>query len=131
MVALYIDCSLVSSSVFVEVQDPIRLKHFGKKEILAKIDLMEPEYDIPMAFDDAQNPSTPAAAGQNIGEWGYGIGVFGVAWGHACGCETPSLLADMCGFKSEEEMEDTKAYLHSHGGYQLEQVGADLCPFFC
>ena len=53
MVALYIDCSLVSSFVFVEVQVPIRLKHFGKKEILAKIDLMEPEYDVPMTFDNA------------------------------------------------------------------------------
>ena len=131
MVTLYIDYSLVSSSVFVEVQDPIRLKHFGKKEVLAKIDLMELEYDIPMAFDDTQIPSTPAAAGQNIGEWGYGIGVFGVVRVHACECETPSLLADMCGFKSEEEMEDTKAYLCSHGGYQLEQVGVDLCLFFC
>ena len=70
-----------------------------------------------------------SAAGQNIGEWGYGIGVFGAAHGHTHECETPSLLADMCGFKSEEEMEDTKAYLHSHGGYQLEQVGADLCLF--
>ena len=89
MVTLYINCSLVSSSVFVEVQDPIRLKHFGKKEILAKIDLMELEYDVLMAFDDAQIPSTPAAAGQNIGEWGYGIGVFSVACGHTCGCETP------------------------------------------
>ena len=109
MVTLYIDCSLVSSSVFVEVQDPIRLKHFGKKEILAKIDLMEPEYDIPMTFHNVWIPSTPAAAGQNIEEWGYGIGVFGVACGHAHECETPSLLADMCGFKLEEEMDDTKA----------------------
>ena len=73
--------SLVSPSVFVEVQDPIRLKHFSKKEILAKIDLMEPEYDVPMTFDDARIPSTPVAAGQNIGEWGYGIGVFGVVHG--------------------------------------------------
>ena len=113
------------------MQDPIRLKHFGKEEILAKIDLMEPEYDVPMTFDDARIPSTPAAAGQNIGEWGYGIGVFGAAHGYACECETPSLLADMCGFKSEEEMEDTKAYLWSHKGYQLEQVDADLCPFSC
>ena len=88
MVTLSIACSLVSS-VFVEVQDPIRLKHFGKKEILAKIDLMEPEYDIPMTFDDAQIPSTPVAAGQNIREWGYGIGVFGAAHGHAHECETP------------------------------------------
>ena len=115
MVTLYINCSLVST-VFVEVHNPIRLKHFGKKEILAKIDLMESEYDIPVTFDDAWIPSTPAAAGQNIGEWGYGIGVFGVACGHAHEHETPSLLADMCGFKSEEEMDDTKAYLQSHGG---------------
>ena len=35
---------------------------------------------------------------------------------------TPSLMAGMYGFASEEEMEDTKAYLCSHGGYQLEQV---------
>ena len=46
-----------------------------------------------------------------------------------CWGKTPSLLADMCRFKSEEEMDDTKAYLQSHGGYQLEQVGADFCPF--
>ena len=59
------------------------------------------------------------------------LGIFGAARGHTCEHETPSLLADMCRFKSEEEMEDTKAYLRSHGGYQLEQVGADLCPFFC
>ena len=131
MVALSIACSFVSSSVFVEVQDPIRLKYFGKKEILSKIDLMELEYDVPMTFDDAWIPSTPVAAGQNIGEWGYGIGVFGMAHGHAHECETPSLLADMCGFKSEEEMDDTKAYLQSHGSYQLKQVAADFCPFSC
>ena len=131
MVALSITCSLVSSSVFVEVQDPIRMKYFGKKEILAKIDLMELEYSVPMTFDNAWVPSTPAASGQNIGEWGYGIGVFGVACGHTHDRETPSLLADMCGFKLEEEMDDTKAYLWSHRGYQLEQVGADFCPFSC
>ena len=33
-------------------------------------------------------------------------------------------MADMYGFASEEEMEDTKAYLQSHGRYQLEQVCA-------
>ena len=35
---------------------------------------------------------------------------------------TPSLMADMYRFTYEEEMEDTKAYLHSHGNYQVEQV---------
>ena len=34
-----------------------------------------------------------------------------------------SLMADMFGFTSEEEMSDTKAYLCSYGNYQLEQVG--------
>ena len=38
----------------------------------------------------------------------------------------PSLMADMYGFVSEEEMLDTKAYLWSHGGYQLEQVNECL-----
>ena len=32
-------------------------------------------------------------------------------------------MADMFGFASKEEMEDTKAYLLSHGQYQLGQVG--------
>ena len=39
---------------------------------------------------------------------------------------TPSLMADMYGFMSEEEMQDTKAYLWSHGSYQLEQVNECL-----
>ena len=47
----------------------------------------------------------------------------GVARGHRRATSTPSLMADMYGFASEEEMEETKAYLKSHGNYQLEQVG--------
>ena len=34
---------------------------------------------------------------------------------------TASLMADMYSFGSEE-MDDIKAYLHAHGGYQLEKV---------
>ena len=34
----------------------------------------------------------------------------------------PMLMASMYGFNCEEEMADTKQYLLSHGGYQLEQV---------
>ena len=51
------------------------------------------------------------------------MAVYGAARGHAIAKETPSLMADMYGFTSEEEMSDTKAYLCSHGDYQLEQVG--------
>ena len=35
----------------VGCMDPIQLKHVGKREILKKIDLMEPEFDQPMTFD--------------------------------------------------------------------------------
>ena len=83
---------------------------------------MEEEYDIPMRFAESLIPDSPAAAGENIREWGYGVAIFGAARGHCRARETPSLMADMYGFTSEEEMSDTKAYLHSHGDYQLEQV---------
>ena len=31
---------------------------------------MEGEYDLPMRFDESLLPDSPAAAGENIGEWG-------------------------------------------------------------
>ena len=83
---------------------------------------MEGEYDLPMRFDESLIPDSPAAAGEIIREWGYGVAVFGAAKGHHRANETPSLMANMYGFASEEEMADTKAYLRSHGDYQLEQV---------
>ena len=59
-----------------------------------------------------------------MGHGKYGVSVYGVAWGHRREVETPSLMADMFGFMSKEEMSDIKEYLCSHGNYQLEQVGA-------
>ena len=116
------------------MQDPIRLKHFRLQEILQKIDLMEGEYDLPMRLNGSRIPSAPAAAGQNIGEWGYGVAVYGVAQGHHQIKQTPSLMADMYGFSCEEEMADAKQYLRDHGNYQLEQAsGKQLVAlyFFC
>ena len=75
-----------------------------------------------MMFDDSRVPDQPAAAGAEIGSWGYGLQVYGVARGHKRKKETPSLLADMCGFSSEEEMQDVRQYLWTHGSYQIEQV---------
>ena len=83
---------------------------------------MEGEYDLPMRFNESLIPDSPAAAGENIGEWGYGVAVYGVAQWHHRAKETPSLMADIYGFALEEEMLDTKAYLWLHGNYQLEQV---------
>ena len=81
-----------------------------------------------MTFDKSRIPAhvTPLVAGTEVGSWGYGLSVYGAAWGQRRESMTPSLMADMYGFVSEEEMHDTKAYLHSHGGYQLEQVNECL-----
>ena len=37
-------------------KDPIPLRHFGLKEVKARIDLMEDQFDRPMVFDPAQIP---------------------------------------------------------------------------
>ena len=60
--------------------------------------------------------------GEEVRSWGYGVAMFGAARGHRRAVVTPSLMADMYGFTSEEEMSDTKDYLWSHANYQLEQV---------
>ena len=111
----------------VAMKDPIPLRHFGKKEILAKIDLMEDQFDVPMTFNKSQISAhiSLMAAGEEVRAWNYGLLVYGAAWGHRREVATPSLMADMFGFVSEEEMDDTKSYLQSHGNYQLEQVRVD------
>ena len=84
---------------------------------------MEDQFDVSMIFNEHQVPSVPFVLGQDIGAWGEGVAVYGAARGHRREHKTPLLMAEMYGFVSEEEMEDTKAYLLSHGWYQLEQVG--------
>ena len=102
--------------------DPIWLKHFGHREILKKIDLMEPEFNQPMTFNDSRIPDQPVAAGVEISSWGYGVQVYRAATGHKRKRETPSLLADMCGFSCKEEIQEARQYLQNHGNYQIEQV---------
>ena len=95
------------------MKDPIPLRHFGKK-MLAKIDLMEDWYDVPMWFDPDHilAHTTPAAAEGEVRLWGYSVAMFGAARGYRREVATPSLMVDMYGFASKEEMSDTKAYLH-------------------
>ena len=66
----------------VGYMDLIQLKHLGKRDILKKIDLMEPEFDQPMMFDDSRVPAWPVASGTEIGSWGYRVQVYGAARGH-------------------------------------------------
>ena len=98
LVTLPVSLQLFSSLV-PGCQDSICLKHFGKREILKKINLMEPEFNQPM-IDESRVPDQPAAAAAEIGSLGYGVQVYGVARGHRRKKETPSLLADMCGFNN-------------------------------
>ena len=76
---------------------------------------MEDQFDVPMIFDEGRVPPVPFVTGQDIGAWGEGITVHGPARGHRREHQTPLLMADMFGFASEEEMQETKAYLWSCG----------------
>ena len=80
---------------------------------------MEDRFDIPMQFDlDCILANTlPAAAGEEVRSWGYGVAVFSAARGHRREYQMAPLMADMYGFVSEEEMSDTKDYLRAHGNY--------------
>ena len=75
-----------------------------------------------MAFDEALVPPNLLVVGQGISAWGEGVAVYGVARGYRWQHTMPIVMASMYGFDCEEEMADTKQYLLSHGGYQLEQV---------
>ena len=109
-------------------KDPIPLRHFGLKEVKAKVDLMEDRFDHPMLFDPAQIPD-PAVAGQNVGAWGQGVAVYGAAKGFKRPLTTPTLMSSMFGFTCEEEMDEMKRYLLTHRGYQLEQVSCRYAVF--
>ena len=106
----------------VELPD-CRLVHFGKREVLARIEGMEVEYDQPLAYVDP-GPAVPEAepTGDPTQPWGDGIVVWGALQLQRCQ-QTPSLMADSYGFRGEEEWGRVQRYLKSHGGWQLEQVG--------
>ena len=101
-----------------------RLMHFGRTEVLARIEAMEVEYDQPLAYVDP-GPAVPGAepTGDPTQPWGGdGIVVWGASQLQRCQ-QTPSLMADSYGFRGEEEWGRVQQYLKSHGGWQLEQVG--------
>ena len=68
--------------LFSEVKDPILLRHFGKREMLAKIDLMKDQYNVPITFDESWVLPMPFVAGQEVSVWGDGVSLYGAARGH-------------------------------------------------
>ena len=57
--------------MFIDPPD-LRLIHYGKKEVLVLISLLEPEWDQPMAFGDnlRDKDTTPAATRDPSQRWG-------------------------------------------------------------
>ena len=51
---------------------PLRIIHYGKKEVLALISLLEPKWDEPMVFGDNRGPkdTTPADTPDPSQQWG-------------------------------------------------------------
>ena len=109
---MFVSCIIASkcstSGMLSGPKDPIPLRHFGKKEVKAKVNLMEDLYDQPMEFDEAWVLPTSAVAGQGVSAWGQGVAVYSVAKGYRWQQTTPTLMASMFGFDCEEEMADTK-----------------------
>ena len=62
---------------------------------------MEDQFDIPMIFNEHWVPSVPFVPGQDIGDWGEGVAVYGATRGYGRECKTLSLVADMFGFVAD------------------------------
>ena len=78
---------------------------------------MEPEYEQLLSWEDPG----PAVPGEDATEPNDGITVSGPSQ-PLKGRQTPSLMADSYGFKSQEELMRVQKYCQDHGGWQLEQV---------
>ena len=87
--------------LLVELPD-CQLIHYGKREVLARIEAME-EYNEPLVYVDP-GPAVPGAGptGDPSKPWGEGITVWGPVQ-PLKGRLNPSLMADSYGFWGEEE----------------------------
>ena len=82
---------------------------------------MEVEYDEVLHWEDP-GPAVPGeASAASETPWGEGIQLAGVIQ-PLKGRQTPSLMADIYGLQSQEELLQVQKYLKDHGGWQLKQV---------
>ena len=88
---------LLTMGVFSEPKDPIPVRHFGKREMMVKIDLMEDRFDDPMSFKEGWVLPMPFVPGKEVGTWGKGIAVYGAARGYRRQQRTPTLMARCSG----------------------------------
>ena len=68
------NCVTYVLDICTVILDPsdLRLTHYGKKEVLALISLLEPEWDQPMAFGDnlGKKDTTPTVTRDPSQRWG-------------------------------------------------------------
>ena len=95
--------------------------HFGRAEVLAWIDAVEPEFDEVLHWVDPDAAGPEGASSSADTPWGEGIFLAGVVQ-PLKGRQTASLMADSYGFQSQKELLRVQWYLKDHGGWQLEQV---------
>ena len=82
---------------------------------------MEPEYKQLLSWEDPGLAVPDAAATEPNKPWADGITVSGPNQ-PLKGRQTVSLMANSCGFRSQEELLRVQKYCRDHGGWQLEQV---------
>ena len=106
------------------------LVHCGKREVLSVISSMEGEYNAILDWRSSTGSVPPGATTQ----WGSSIVIAGEVKG-IHGLKWKSFMADMYGFANDRELQAIKAYLLSHGNFEIEQVtpqrggGNTTCPF--
>ena len=93
------------------------LIHYGKREVRSVISSMEGEYNAILDWRSSTSSVPPGATTQ----WGSSIVISGQAK-RIHGSKQKSFMADMYGFASDGELQAIKAYLLSHGNFEIEQV---------
>ena len=95
--------------------------------MLSVISSMEVEYNVILDWRSSSDAVPPGATTQ----WGNNIVIAGEAK-RIHGSKQKSFMADMYGFANDGELQAIKAYLLSHGNFEIEQVipwgGFTTCP---
>ena len=99
--------------------DPAALPliHYGKREVRSVISSMEGEYNAILDWRSSTGSVPPGATTQ----WGGSI-VIAREVKRIHGSKQKSFMADMYSFANDRELQAIKAYLLSHGNFEIEQV---------
>ena len=104
--------------VWLLVDPPaLPLVHYGKREVRSVVSSMEGEYNAILDWRSSTGSVPPGATTQ----WGSSIVIAREAK-RIHGSKRKSFMADMYGFANDGELQAIKAYLLSHGNFEIEQV---------